>query len=72
MFVCIASHKSAEPNTLVVMMDFADRDALVEVRLRAYVRLALGRTGAGSARAAQYDARRAAIRVDPKQSPRDW
>jgi hypothetical protein len=29
MFVCIASHKSAEPNTLVVM-DFADRDALVE------------------------------------------
>jgi hypothetical protein len=30
MFVCIASHKSAEPNTLVVMMDFDDRDALVE------------------------------------------
>ena len=30
MFVCIASHKSAEPNTLVAMMDFADRDALVE------------------------------------------
>jgi hypothetical protein len=30
MFVCNASHKSAEPNTLVVMMDFADRDALVE------------------------------------------
>jgi hypothetical protein len=30
MFVCIASHKSAEPNTLVVMMDFADRDSLVE------------------------------------------
>ena len=29
-FVCIASHKSAEPNTLAVMMDFADRDALVE------------------------------------------
>jgi hypothetical protein len=29
MFVCIASHKSAEPNTLVVMMDFADRDALI-------------------------------------------
>jgi len=24
MFVCIASHKSAEPNTLVVMMDFAE------------------------------------------------
>lgn len=30
MFVCIASHRSAEPNTLVVMMDFADRDALLE------------------------------------------
>jgi hypothetical protein len=29
MFVCIASHKSAEPDTLVVMMDFVDRDALV-------------------------------------------
>jgi len=30
MFVCIASHKSAEPNSLVVMMDFAERDALLE------------------------------------------
>jgi hypothetical protein len=30
MFVCIASHKSAEPNTLVVMMDFPERDALIE------------------------------------------
>ncbi len=30
MFACMASHKSAEPNTLVVMMDFADRDALIE------------------------------------------
>src|SRR3984893_16476858 len=30
MFVCIASHKPAEPNTLAVMMDFSDRDALVE------------------------------------------
>ena len=30
MFACIASHKSAEPNSLVLMMDFADRDALVE------------------------------------------
>jgi hypothetical protein len=30
MFVCLASHKSAEPNTLVVMMDFADRDLLLE------------------------------------------
>ena len=30
MFVCMAAHKSAEPNTLVVMMDFADRDALIE------------------------------------------
>jgi hypothetical protein len=30
MFVCIASHPSAEPDTLVVMMDFPDRDALIE------------------------------------------
>jgi hypothetical protein len=30
MFACMASHKSAEPDTLVVMMDFADRDALVD------------------------------------------
>ena len=30
MFVCMAAHKSAEPNSLVVMMAFADRDALVE------------------------------------------
>jgi hypothetical protein len=30
MFVCIASNKSAEPNSLVVMMDFGDRDALIE------------------------------------------
>ncbi len=30
MFVCMAVHKSAEPNTLVVMMDFPDRDALLE------------------------------------------
>jgi hypothetical protein len=30
MFVCIASHKSAEPDSLVVMMDVPDRDALIE------------------------------------------
>jgi hypothetical protein len=30
MFACMASNKSAEPNSLVVMMDFADRDALIE------------------------------------------
>ncbi len=29
MFVCLASHKSAEPDSLVVMMDFVERDALV-------------------------------------------
>src|SRR5262245_25339553 len=28
-FACMASHKSAEPNTLVIWMDFADRDALI-------------------------------------------
>jgi hypothetical protein len=30
MFACMAAHKSAEPNSLVVMMDFVDRDALIE------------------------------------------
>lgn len=29
MFACLASHSSAEPNTLVVMMDITDRDALI-------------------------------------------
>ena len=29
MFACIASHKSSEPNTLAVRMDFAQRDALI-------------------------------------------
>ena len=29
MFACIASHKSAEPGTLVVRMDIAARDALI-------------------------------------------
>ena len=29
MFVCIASHKSAEPGTLVVRMDISARDALI-------------------------------------------
>ncbi len=28
-FACMASHKSAEPNTLVIWMEFADRDALI-------------------------------------------
>lgn len=36
MFACIASHKSAEPNTLVVRMDFANRDALIEEDPTAY------------------------------------
>ena len=30
MVVCMAVHKSAEPNTLVVRMDFVQRDALIE------------------------------------------
>jgi hypothetical protein len=29
MFACIASHKSAEPGTLVVRMDFGQRDELI-------------------------------------------
>lgn len=30
MFACMAAHRSAEPNSLVVMMDFPDREALLE------------------------------------------
>jgi hypothetical protein len=30
MFVCMATNKSAEPNSLVVRMDFAQRDALID------------------------------------------
>ena len=30
MFACMATNKAAEPNSLAVMMDFADRDALLE------------------------------------------
>ena len=30
MFACMAINKAAEPNSLAVMMDFADRDALLE------------------------------------------
>ena len=30
MFACLASHSSAEPDTLVVMTDFAQRDALLD------------------------------------------
>src|SRR3954462_1020867 len=29
MMACVAVHKSAEPNTLIVAMDFAQRDALI-------------------------------------------
>jgi hypothetical protein len=30
MFACLPSHKSAEPDSLVVRLDFGSRDALVE------------------------------------------
>ena len=30
LIACMAANKAAEPNTLVVMMEFADRDALIE------------------------------------------
>jgi hypothetical protein len=36
MFVCMASHKSAEPDTLVVRMAIADRDALIEEQPETY------------------------------------
>jgi hypothetical protein len=36
LLACMASHKSAEPNTLVVRLDFADRDALIADDPRTY------------------------------------
>ena len=36
MFACLASHKSAEPDTLVVRMDIAARDALIADDPEAY------------------------------------
>ena len=36
LLACIASHKSAEPNTLVVRLDFEDRDALIADDPRTY------------------------------------
>ena len=36
MLVCMASHKSAEPNTLVVRMAISDRDALIEEQPETY------------------------------------
>ena len=36
LLACMASHKSAEPNTLVVRLDFEDRDALIADDPRTY------------------------------------
>jgi hypothetical protein len=36
LLACMASHKSAEPNTLVVRIDFEDRDALIADDPRTY------------------------------------
>ena len=36
MFACMASHKSAEPNTLVVMMDVVAREALIDDEPQTY------------------------------------
>jgi hypothetical protein len=36
MFACGATHKSAEPNTLVVRMDFDQRDELIAADPRTY------------------------------------
>jgi hypothetical protein len=38
MFVCMAIHPSAEPNSLVVMMAIADRDTLIDEEPDTYVR----------------------------------
>ena len=36
MFVCMASHKSAEPNTLVALVGFEERKALIEADPETY------------------------------------
>lgn len=36
MFACLAVHRSAEPNTLVVRMDFDQRDELIDAEPRTY------------------------------------
>lgn len=36
MFACLAVHRSAEPNTLVIRMDFDQRDELIEADPRTY------------------------------------
>ena len=36
MFACLAVHRSAEPNTLVVRMDFDERDELIDAEPRTY------------------------------------
>ena len=36
MFACLASHRSAEPNTLVVRMDFDERDGLIAAEPKTY------------------------------------
>ena len=36
MFACLAVHRSAEPNTLVVRMDFDQRDELIDADSRTY------------------------------------
>lgn len=36
MFACLAVHRSAEPNTLVVRMDFEERDGLIAAEPKTY------------------------------------
>jgi len=36
MFACMASHRSAEPDTLVVRLEFAQRDELLEAKPETY------------------------------------
>jgi len=36
MFACLASHSSAEPDTLVVRLEFAQRDELLEAKPETY------------------------------------
>ena len=82
MFACVASHKSAEPGTLIVMMDFADRDLLVEEDPRSYylkdhyvgypcVLVRLARVDAGTLRDLLTGAHRFIGEKARKKLPRD-
>jgi hypothetical protein len=81
MFVCQAMNKAAEPNTLAVRMDFAQRDALIEEDPSTYylkdhyvnypcVLVRLSRVHLDALRDLVHGAYRFVSATAPKRSPR--